>query len=196
MQPRVLLLLLLLCLCVVRAADDTQGLLVPAAAHRNEMRAALSADNMVRSTLAVHVLGSWQLLCAAVPPLLSLLLLLKLLLLPYSCCLLLRAVPSPMLPRPLLPHVPLVLAHANNDHVIPAAVTIDVAVQWGGLIAHGVHASKEDLMKMPYGAGAERLKAIERASALSTKPAGERTKYVLPAVRPLGWHQYDAEGGP
>ena len=46
---------------------------------------------------------------------------------------------------------------------MPAA-TIDVAVQWGGLIAHGVHASREELMKVMYGAGAERLQAIERAS--------------------------------
>ena len=53
--------------------------------------------------------------------------------------------------------------------VVPAA-KIDVLAHWGGLVEDGVHASKEDLMKVLYGAGATRQKsgrACERSAHLA-----------------------------
>jgi hypothetical protein len=61
-------------------------------------------------------------------------------------------------------------ARAAVEAVVVPLAKIDVLAHWGGLVEDGVHASKEDLMKVLYGAGATRQKsgrACERSAHLA-----------------------------
>jgi hypothetical protein len=72
-----------------------------------------------------------------------------------------------------------VLARAAIDTIVVPAATIDVAAHWGGLISDGVHASKEDLMKVLHGRDGERKNAIERASGAFIWQSNDSTRVFL-----------------
>lgn len=78
-------------------------------------------------------------------------------------------------------------ARAALDAIVSPAATIDVAAQWGALVARGVHPSPAACVRQLMGVGASRLHAVERASGAMVWSSADSARVFIvgepPAIR-------------
>jgi hypothetical protein len=75
-------------------------------------------------------------------------------------------------------------ARAAMDALVTPAVTIDIAAQWGALIADGTHASKDAIIAVLYGARDERVTVIQQSSGAAVWRSRDGARLLLSGDAP------------